>query len=67
MDWGLNIGALMLLLVTGAFFICGFVDFLRTRSLRNRLSRGDAFSADPKPSRSLRLPPHPTIEYDRAA
>jgi hypothetical protein len=32
MDLILNFGALMLLMLTGVFFIYGFVDFLRTRS-----------------------------------
>jgi hypothetical protein len=48
MDSVLNFGALTLLLLTGAFFIYGFVDFLRTRSSRYSMYHGDAFSADPK-------------------
>jgi len=51
MDLVLNFGALTFLLLTGAFFIYGFVDFLRTRSSRHSAYHGDAFSVDPKPSR----------------
>jgi hypothetical protein len=56
MDSVLNFGALTLLLLIGAFFVFGFVDFLRTRSSRHGMCHGDAFSADPKrtgPRKSL--------------
>lgn len=51
MDSVLDFGSLTLPLLTGAFAIYEFMEFLRTRSLRDRVYYGDAFSADPNPSR----------------